>query len=131
MFSPTKFMISPFADLDRANLGNARLQGFPEDVLGGDPTGNLFDWTNTAFFVAYVCAHTTSVQHHTNLRQVLFPVPATIISKLVPPRIWIGCAVIGWGITSTLLSTAFNVAGAICCRVFLGVFEAAFAPGST
>lgn len=76
-------------------------------------------------------AHLAAAHHHTNIGQVLFPVPATIISKLVPPRIWIGYAVIGWGVTSTLLSTAFNVGGAICCRVFLGMFEAAFAPGST
>jgi hypothetical protein len=26
----------------------------PEDVLGGDPTGQLFDWINSAFFFSYV-----------------------------------------------------------------------------
>jgi hypothetical protein len=41
-------------DLDRTSLGNARLQGLPEDVLGGDPTGHLFDWVNSAFFFPYV-----------------------------------------------------------------------------
>ena len=41
-------------DLDRTNLGNARLQGLPEHVLGGDPTGVLFDWANSAFFFSYV-----------------------------------------------------------------------------
>lgn len=41
-------------DLDRTNLGNARLQGLPEDILGGDPTGNLFDWINSTFFFPYV-----------------------------------------------------------------------------
>ena len=41
-------------DLDRSNLGNARLQGLPEDVLGGDPNGELFDWINSAFFFTYV-----------------------------------------------------------------------------
>lgn len=42
------------ADLDRSNLGNARLQGLPEDVLGGDATGELFDLVNSAFFITYV-----------------------------------------------------------------------------
>ncbi len=42
------------ADLDRTNLGNARLQGLPQDVLHGDPTGVLFDWVNSAFFFSYV-----------------------------------------------------------------------------
>ncbi len=41
-------------DLDRSNLGNARLQGLPEDALHGDPTGVLFDWVNSAFFFPYV-----------------------------------------------------------------------------
>ena len=41
-------------DLDRTNLGNARLQGLPKDVLHGDPTGVLFDWVNSAFFFSYV-----------------------------------------------------------------------------
>jgi hypothetical protein len=45
---------SSFLDLDRTNLGNARLQGLPEGVLGGDPTGELFDWINSAFFFSYV-----------------------------------------------------------------------------
>ncbi|KAI0090138.1 MFS general substrate transporter [Irpex rosettiformis] len=110
---PTLSIIYLFAFLDRSNLGNARLQGFPQDVLGGDPTGNLFDWTNTAFYIAYI----------------IFQVPATIVSKLCPPRIWLGCAAIGWATASTLLSTSFNIAGAMTCRVFLGIFEAGFAPG--
>ncbi|PIL23410.1 MFS general substrate transporter [Ganoderma sinense ZZ0214-1] len=42
-----------FAYLDRINLGNARLQGLPEDVLHGDPTGVLFDWVNSAFYFSY------------------------------------------------------------------------------
>lgn len=35
-------------------MGNARLQGLPEDVLGGDKTGELFNWVNSAFFFTYV-----------------------------------------------------------------------------
>jgi hypothetical protein len=41
-------------DLDRSNLGNARLQGLDVDVLGGDPTGILYDWVNSVFFFSYV-----------------------------------------------------------------------------
>ena len=40
--------------LDRSNLGNARLQGLPEDVLGGDSTGVLFDWLVAIFYIPYV-----------------------------------------------------------------------------
>jgi hypothetical protein len=35
-------------DLDRTNLGNAKIQGLQHDVLHGDPTGRLFDWVNSA-----------------------------------------------------------------------------------
>lgn len=43
--------------LDRTNLGNARLQGLPQDILHGDPAGTLFDWANSAFFFSYVRIH--------------------------------------------------------------------------
>ncbi|EJF55809.1 MFS general substrate transporter [Dichomitus squalens LYAD-421 SS1] len=102
-----------FAYLDRTNLGNARLQGLPQDVLHGDPTGVLFDWVNSAFFFSYI----------------LCQIPATIVSKLLPPRAWLGCAAVGWGICSVLMSTAFNFPGLIVARVGLGVFEAGFGPG--
>ena len=127
-------LVHPTLDLDRSNLGNARLQGFPQDVLRGDPTGNLFDWTNTAFFISYVGFIFLYVGFRIVLIfgwQIVFPVPAIILSKLCSPRIWLGCATMGWGLASTLLSTTFNPAGAIVCRVFLGMFEAGYAPGST
>ncbi|KAI0738952.1 MFS general substrate transporter [Daedaleopsis nitida] len=102
-----------FAYLDRTNLGNARLQGLPRDVLRGDPTGVLFDWVNSAFFFSYI----------------LCQVPATVLAKLYPPRTWLGCAAVGWGLCSVLMSTAFNFAGLVVARVGLGVFEAGFGPG--
>ncbi|KAI0760248.1 MFS general substrate transporter [Fomes fomentarius] len=102
-----------FAYLDRTNLGNARLQGLPKDVLHGDPTGVLFDWVNSAFFFSYI----------------LCQVPATVLSKLFPPRTWLGCAAVGWGLCSVLMSTSFNFAGLFVARVGLGVFEACFGPG--
>jgi len=51
---PALMQLLTLTDLDRSNLGNARLQGLPEDVLGGDPNGELFDWINSAFFFTYV-----------------------------------------------------------------------------
>jgi len=110
---PIACLMYLFAYLDRSNLGNARLQGLPADVLGGDPTGKKFDWVNSVFFFSYI----------------LCPVPATILAKLFPPRLFLGSAAIGWGICSTLMSTAFNQAGLMVARVGLGVFEAGFGPG--
>ncbi|KAI1794382.1 MFS general substrate transporter [Ganoderma leucocontextum] len=101
-----------FTVLDRSNLGNARLQGLPQDILHGDPTGVLFDWANSAFYFSYVTCQ----------------VPALIASKLYPPSIWIGCAVIGWGLSSTLMASVFDFPGLIVARLALGVFEAGFSP---
>ncbi|KAK7020200.1 hypothetical protein VNI00_017813 [Paramarasmius palmivorus] len=109
---PMACLLYLFAYLDRTNLGNAKLQFFPRDVLGGDPTGVLFDWVNSAFFFSYI----------------IFQIPATIVSKLFPPRIWLACAAMGWGLCSTLMSTTFNFGSAMTARVFLGVFEAGFGP---
>ncbi|KAG7085858.1 hypothetical protein E1B28_003392 [Marasmius oreades] len=101
-----------FAYLDRTNLGNARLQGLETDVLGGDATGQLFDWATSGFYFSYI----------------LLQIPATIVSKLFPPRVWLASSAIGWGIASTLMSATSNFAGLTTTRVFLGVFEAGFGP---
>ncbi|KAF8518348.1 major facilitator superfamily domain-containing protein [Hysterangium stoloniferum] len=109
---PIMCLLYLFAYLDRTNLGNARLQGLPQDILGGDKSGELFDWVNSAFFFSYI----------------LFQVPATVIMKLFSPRIWLGCVAIGWSICSVLMAASFNLPGIIVCRVGLGVFEAGFGP---
>ncbi|EJD52982.1 MFS general substrate transporter [Auricularia subglabra TFB-10046 SS5] len=98
--------------IDRGNIGNSRLQGLPEDVLHGDPTGKQFDWVVSVFYFTYI----------------LVQIPACIASKLYRPRVWLGCCTIAWGIASTLMSTAFNLPGLIVCRLFIGVFEAGFGP---
>ncbi|KAI5122100.1 hypothetical protein M0805_002222 [Coniferiporia weirii] len=110
---PISCLMYLFAFLDRSNLGNARLQGLPADTLHGDPTGVLFDWVNSAFFFSYI----------------LCSVPGCVASKLFPPRLWLGAAALGWGICSTLMSTAFNFAGLMVTRIGLGAFEAGFGPG--
>ncbi|KAF8893164.1 major facilitator superfamily domain-containing protein [Gymnopilus junonius] len=109
---PITCLLYLFASLDRSNLGNARLQGLPEDTLGGDPTGVLFDWVTSAFFFSYV----------------LCQIPATLYSKLFPPRVYVSLAAVGWGTTSTLMATGFNFGSLMAARVILGVFEAGFAP---
>ena len=64
--------------------------------------------------------------------------------KLFEPRIWMGCVAMGmstelhialvliiltgWAVCSILMSTSFNLAGILVCRVGLGVFEAGFGP---
>ncbi|KAJ8595815.1 MFS general substrate transporter [Rhizopogon salebrosus TDB-379] len=100
------------AYLDRTNLGNARLMGLPGDTLGGDYTGVLFNWVNSAFFFTFI----------------LFQVPITVWSKRFNPRRWLGCFAIAWGICSTLMATTFNFPSLIAARLVLGLCEAGFGP---
>lgn len=93
--------------LDRSNIGNARLQGLPEDILGGDKSGQLFDWVISAFFFSYVSYHKDSPasleQVLKSFLQVVFQIPLTILSKLFPPQVYVALAAIGWGTTSSLM----------------------------
>ncbi|KAG9313591.1 major facilitator superfamily domain-containing protein [Chiua virens] len=109
---PITCLLYLFAYLDRSNLGNARLQGLPEDVLGGDPTGVLFDWLVAAFFIPYMS----------------LSIPCTILAKYYNPRIWLACSAILWGLCSTLMATSYDFGSLLVPRLGLGVFEAAFAP---
>ncbi|KAF8517141.1 MFS general substrate transporter [Hysterangium stoloniferum] len=109
---PIASLMYLFAYLDRGNLGNARLQGLPEDILNGDPTGVLFDWLISGFFFTYI----------------LCQIPATLLSKFYSPRIWMGGVGISWGMSSALMATAFSFGSLMVCRLALGAFEAAFAP---
>ncbi|PPQ79303.1 hypothetical protein CVT25_002580 [Psilocybe cyanescens] len=109
---PITCLLYLFGSLDRSNLGNARLQGLPEDVLGGDKNGVLFDWMTSGFYFSYI----------------LVQIPACIISKTVPPRAFVAAAAIGWGTTSTFMATGFNFPSLMAARVILGIFEAGLAP---
>ncbi|KZV76511.1 MFS general substrate transporter [Peniophora sp. CONT] len=102
------------AYLDRSNIGNARTMPQSIDaVLGGDPTGILFNWITSMFYFSYI----------------LYQLPATILAKLFPPNLYLGISAIGWGVCSTLMSTGFNFGSLMVCRLFLGAFEAMFGPG--
>ncbi|KZP01013.1 MFS general substrate transporter [Calocera viscosa TUFC12733] len=112
MLMPLLMTIYLFAFLDRSNLGNARLQGLPQDLLGGDPSGQLFAWLNAAFFFAFIT----------------LSYPGTIFAKKFKQNRWMGIACIGWGVASVLQVVAFNFGGIFTCRFFIGAFEAMYAP---
>ena len=61
-FSLTFLTYRPTLDLDRSNLGNARLQGLAQDALGGDPKGKRFDLVNSIFFLSYVGSRIPAVR---------------------------------------------------------------------
>ena len=105
-----------WAQLDRQNLSNARLQGL-EDVLDKNPTTSDPYGTVTAlFYVLYI------------ITQPITALSYKFFTKYIPPKTYIGLTVILFGLVSSLHATAFNFGSLTAARSFLGIFEALFAP---
>ncbi|KAL4876152.1 major facilitator superfamily domain-containing protein [Aspergillus karnatakaensis] len=100
------------ANLDRANLGNAKIEGLEADL---NMKGTDYNIANMMFFVPYI----------------LFEVPSNaILIKFKKPSQWISLIVTAWGIVMTCCGFVQNWGGLVGCRVLLGVFEAGFFPGA-
>lgn len=103
------------AFLDRANVGNAKLEGLLNTKLlkGLGINDQEYLWGLTIFFVSYA----------------FFEVPSNILLKRLKPHIWFSIIIILWGITMTLMGTMKNYNSYLSARWFLGVFEAGLFPG--
>ncbi|KZT55997.1 MFS general substrate transporter [Calocera cornea HHB12733] len=109
---PLTILLFWLASLDRGNLGLARLQGLPDDVLGGDPTGSLYAWCSSIFYISYL----------------LTQLPANLMIKRFNPAIVLGASVFFWGVASAAMAGSRNEAGILACRLFIGMAEGGFAP---
>ncbi|GAO47882.1 hypothetical protein G7K_2078-t1 [Saitoella complicata NRRL Y-17804] len=98
--------------LDRANIGNAKIEGLDKDL---NMTDQQYLWTLTAFFFPYA----------------LFEVPSNILLKRLRPSIWIPGIMLCWGTCMTLMGLVENFSGLLAARFFLGVAEAGLFPGVT
>lgn len=98
--------------LDRNNIAAARLKGLQDDL------------------------HLTNTQYATCLSilyvgYILMQVPSNMfINRISRPSWYIACAMLLWGLISTLSGVAKNFAGMVTIRFFLGFIEAAFLPGA-
>lgn len=60
-----------------------------------------------------------------------WPVPSNIfINRIERPSLYIACAMLLWGLISTLSGNAQTFAHMVVIRFFLGFVEAAFLPGA-
>ncbi|KAH6915672.1 MFS nicotinic acid transporter Tna1 [Coprinopsis sp. MPI-PUGE-AT-0042] len=118
-----------FSFMDRANIGNARLQGLETELK---MRGNQFNLALTAFFITYC----------------LFEVPSNLILKKFRPSKWLPFLTVVWGLVvlAALSSTIIhdvdapfshslvsgfvkNFTSLIVLRAVLGAAEAGFYPG--
>ncbi|KAL4929149.1 putative MFS transporter [Aspergillus undulatus] len=98
--------------LDRANIGNAKIEGLNTD-LGLD--GVKWNIVLSIFFIPYV----------------LLEVPSNILLKsFARPSVYLGILITSWGIIMTFTGLVQNFAGLMVTRILLGVFEAGFFPGA-
>lgn len=95
--------------LDRANVGNARIQGMETDLK---LVGYRFNWALSIFYMTYLCVE----------------VPSNIILKRVGPRIYIPALVAGFGLVSLCTAFVKSFAGLCVARAFLGIFEGGAMP---
>ncbi|CAG7923203.1 unnamed protein product [Penicillium olsonii] len=98
--------------IDRANIGNAKIEGMVEDLK---MSGIQYNTVLSIFFIPYV----------------LLEVPSNILlKKFKRPSVYLGLLVLSWGIVMTCTGLVQNFAGLMVTRVLLGIFEAGFFPGA-
>ncbi|OJA12880.1 hypothetical protein AZE42_02909 [Rhizopogon vesiculosus] len=109
---PTIVIIFIMNYIDRVAVTSARLQGLETDL-------GLTD-IQYATVVAILYASYCPAQIPSNM----------LLNYVTRPSFYIGTCVVLWGLTSALTGATHNFAGIIACRVFIGLPEAAFYPGS-
>ena len=96
--------------LDRANVGNAKVEGLDKDI---HMSSDQYLTGLTLFFVGYVAME----------------VPWNIILKRTTPRFWLPTITVIWGIVATLTGLVSSVAGFFVVRLVLGLVEGGLFPG--
>ncbi|KAJ4357249.1 uncharacterized protein N0V89_001824 [Didymosphaeria variabile] len=98
--------------IDRANIGNAKIEGLVEDL---GLSGVQWNIVLSVFFVPYV----------------LLEVPSNmLLKKFKRPSVYLGILITIWGVIMTMMGVVQNFAGLLVTRILLGVFEAGFFPGA-
>ncbi|KAJ1333114.1 MFS transporter ACS family allantoate permease [Microdochium nivale] len=109
---PMLMLLYLIANLDRANIGNAKIEGLEKSLR---MVGTDYNVVTMIFFVPYI----------------ILEVPSnTLLYKFKRPSTYIGLLVTSWGIVMTCHGFVSSYAGLIVCRIVLGALEAGFFPGA-
>ncbi|EWY85853.1 hypothetical protein FOYG_12952 [Fusarium oxysporum NRRL 32931] len=110
---PLLTLLYLFSFIDRANIGNANIEGMSE-TLG--LTGTQYNIALSIFFIPYV---------------LLAEVPSNyVLNKFKKPSLYIGTIIVAWGTMTIMLGLVQNFGGLIAVRFMLGITEAGFFPGA-
>ncbi|KAJ4386765.1 hypothetical protein N0V93_009663 [Gnomoniopsis smithogilvyi] len=109
---PMLSMLYLFAHLDRANIGNAKIEGMDKDLKLTNIKWNI---SLSMFFVLYI----------------LLEVPCNFyLNRINRPSIYVGIITTLWGTVMTLHGVVQNFAGLVTLRLLLGALEAGFFPAA-
>ncbi|KUJ16734.1 MFS general substrate transporter [Mollisia scopiformis] len=97
--------------LDRANLGNAKTDGFEKDIGLKD---NQYSLILILFYIPYGTLN----------------IPATVLAKRYSPAVVIPCLMFCWGTIAASTAAVHNFGGILAARICLGVVEAGFFPSA-
>jgi len=110
--------------LDRANIGNAKIEGMLDD-LGLD--GIQYNTALAIFFIPYVLLGKFTLHRHGTRAMTDgddAEVPSNMLLKnFTRPSIYLGILILCWGIIMTLTGVVQGYAGLLVVRVLLGIFE--------
>ncbi|KAH9919551.1 MFS general substrate transporter [Fomitopsis serialis] len=98
------------AYMDRANIGNAKIQGLTTQLR---LTGNEFNIVLTMFYIPFC----------------LFECPANLVLKKFRPSRWLPGLTVAWGITLTLMGLVKSYPQLVGTRMCLAIAEAGLFPG--
>ncbi|KAF9871165.1 hypothetical protein CkaCkLH20_11334 [Colletotrichum karsti] len=109
---PLLTLLYLFSFIDRANIGNANIEGLSETL---SLSSTQFNIALSIFFIPYV----------------LLEVPSNyMLNKFKKPSLYIGTIIVAWGSMTVVMGVVKNFAGLVAVRFMLGVAEAGFFPGA-
>ncbi|KAJ8111670.1 hypothetical protein OPT61_g5794 [Boeremia exigua] len=107
---PTVAVLYLFCFIDRANIGNARLANFEQDLR---LTGYNYNTILSVFYISYI----------------IFEIPANIACKRIGPGWFLPGTTLGFGILTVCFAFVKDFQAACAVRFLLGIFEAGMLPG--
>ncbi|SPO06183.1 related to nicotinamide mononucleotide permease [Cephalotrichum gorgonifer] len=111
LFLPIFSLMFTWMAIDRTNVSGVLTSTFLHD------TGITRDQANTGVSILW-------------LGIVLLEIPSNVVLHRVGPQYWIPAQVVVWGLIEVLQSFVTNAGGWYAARLFLGLAESGFIPGS-
>ncbi|KAL2876982.1 hypothetical protein SGCOL_007816 [Colletotrichum sp. CLE4] len=107
--TPVLFLVYLSRFIDRANIGNVKVAGMPEEI---GATNQQYSTAVSLFFVTYVPVE----------------VPAVLLVKRFEPRFVLTALCVIWSVMTVVNGLIRNVGGLYACRLVLGACEGGLLP---